>query len=214
MDHGVRWATGRELATIDYPVPRYSGRLGRQLRQPGRRFQRRDGVREGFPAGGGAAVANGGEHYPGVVLHALTVSALTFRNGCWRKTGSTTALPVCKPMALATLRNGGRHGQRRWTRDHHRPNTIDSAGTLKCQSGMAMAMPWTWVSWFPAWNRRVLDSRRRRGMDAHDGATCSFYFKTTEPVLTPTVAVPNMSPGNETSATCYCGSCTSTSLVC
>ncbi len=53
------------------------------------------------------------------------------------------------------------------------------------------------------------------GMDAHDGATCTLYFKTTEPGTDSNRGrAEYVGAGDENSASCYCGSCNEHLALC
>ena len=72
--------------------------------------------------------------------------------------------------------------------------TIDSAGTLKCQSGMGHGDAMDVTELVPGKGISVFSIHEGEGgMDAHDGATCSFYFKPRSPARTQIVAAPSMS---------------------
>jgi hypothetical protein len=210
--------TGKERATIDYPVPR--GTVTSWGDGYGNRVDRFNGgfafVKDGT---GAAAVANG---LPSIIqgrgyYTRLTVSALTYRNGVLAKNwvyDSVTSLQSTgagdhSEMAADTDGDGGQEiitGQ----------TTIDSAGTLKCQSGMGHGDAMDVTELVPGKGIAVFSIHEGQGgMDAHDGATCTSYFKTTEPGTDSNRGRADyVGTGNEDSASCYCASCTEHQALC
>jgi hypothetical protein len=210
--------TGKERATIDYPVPR--GNVSSWGDAYGNRVDRFNGgfafVKDGT---GAAAVANG---LPSIIqgrgyYTRLTVSALTYRNGVLAKNWVYDSVTTLNPegagdhseMAADTDGDGGQEiitGQ----------STIDSAGTLKCQSGMGHGDAMDVTELVPGKGISVFSIHEGEGgMDAHDGATCTSYFKTTEPGTDSNRGRADyVGTGNEDSASCYCASCTEHQALC
>ncbi len=163
---------------------------------------------------GGAGVANG---LPSIITGRgyytrTTISALTYRNGVLAKNWvyDSVARTLCK------VNGGGDHSEMAADMDGDGgqeiitgATTIDSDGNFKCQSGMGHGDAMDVGELVPGKGISVFSIHEGLGgMDAHDGATCTSYFKTTKPASTPIVAVPNMSArATKTSASCYCGSC-------
>jgi len=168
---------------------------------------------------GAAAVANG---LPSIIqgrgyYTRLTVSALTYRNGVLAKNWVYDSVTTLNPegagdhseMAADTDGDGGQEiitGQ----------STIDSAGTLKCQSGMGHGDAMDVTELVPGKGISVFSIHEGEGgMDAHDGATCTSYFKTTEPGTDSNRGrAEYVGTGNEDSASCYCASCTEHQALC
>jgi hypothetical protein len=170
-------ATGKELATIDYPVPR--GDVPSWGDPYGNRVDRFNGgvasVKDGGVANGLPSIIQGRGYYTRV-----TVSALTFRNGVLATNwvyDSVTSFPNGggdhSEMAADTDGDGGQEiitG----------PLTIDSGGTLKCNSGMGHGDAMDVGELVPGKGISVFSVHESLGgMDAHDGATCKSYFATT-----------------------------------
>ncbi|MGB8297074.1 MAG: rhamnogalacturonan lyase, partial [Polyangia bacterium] len=94
--------------------------------------------------------------------------------------------------------------------------TISSEGKLQCQSGMGHGDAMDVSELVPGKGIAVFSIHEGEGgMDAHDGATCTFYFKTTEPGTDSNRGrAEYVATGNETSASCYCGSCNVHQALC
>ena len=216
--------TGRELATIDYPVLR--GTVGDWGDSYGNRVDRFNGgmaFAKDFPAGGGAAVANG---RPSIIQQRgyytrTTVSALTYRNGVLA-TNWVFDYPGC--YGGGTLPIGcGDHSCMAADVDGDGAQeivpgaiTISSDGKFMCDSGMGHGDAMDVGSLVPGKGIAVFSIHESLGgMDAHDGATCASYFAVTEPsVGSNRGRAEYVGPGNETSATCYCSGCTEHIALC
>ena len=200
-------ATGKELATIDYPVPRgLASDWGDTFGNRADRFNGGFAFVKDFPADGGPAVANG---LPSIITGRgyyarTTVSALTFRNGA-------LATNWVYDSVTSFANGGGDHSEMAADTDGDGgqeiitgPLTIDSAGTLKCNSGMGHGDAMDVGELVPGKGISVFSVHEALGgMDAHDGATCTSYFAITN------LAVPTgrgraeyVGVGNEDSASC------------
>jgi hypothetical protein len=170
-------ATGAELATVEYPVLYGSSTTAVWGDANGNRSQRFNG---GFAFVKDNGVANG---LPSIIQSRgyytrLTVSALTFRNGVLAKNwvyDSVTNLGQYgagshSQMAADTDGDGGQEiitGQ----------TTIDSSGTLKCQTGLGHGDAIDVGELIPGKGITVFQIHESLGgEDAHDGATCKVYF--------------------------------------
>jgi hypothetical protein len=206
-------ATGKELATIDYPVPR--GNVSSWGDSNGDRANRFNGgfafVKDGGVANGLPSIITGRGYYT-----RTTVSALTFRNGVLANNwvyDSVTSFPNSggdhSEMAADTDGDGGQEiitG----------PLTIDSAGTLRCDSGMGHGDAMDVGELVPGMGISVFSIHEALGgMDVHDGATCKSYFAITEPGIPSNRGrAEYVGAGNETSASCYCESCSMKQVLC
>ena len=171
--------TGKELATVDYPVQR--GNVGDWGDTYGNRLDRYNGgmawVKDGGVATGRPSVIQQRGYYS-----RLTVSAYTWRDGALAKNwtyDSVTAVPLGGgDHSLMAADTDGDFGQEIITG----ARTIDSAGTLKCDAktghGDAMhigeLVVGKGISVFSV-------HESLGGMDCHDGATCKEYFNITSP---------------------------------
>jgi hypothetical protein len=200
--------TGKELATINHPVPR--GDVSSWGDAYGNRVDRFNGgfafVKDGT---GATAVANG---LPSIIqgrgyYARTTVSALTFRNGVLANNwvyDSVTSFQygggTHSEMAADTDGDGGQEIVTG-------PLTIDSAGTLKCNSGMGHGDAMDVGELVPGKGISVFSIHEGEGgMDAHDGATCNSYFAITNPgVDTPRGRAEYVGTGDESSASCSAG---------
>jgi hypothetical protein len=209
--------TGKERATIDYPVPR--GTVTSWGDGYGNRVDRFNG---GFAFVSDSASGNKAMGLPSIIqgrgyYTRLTVSALTYRNGVLAKNwvyDSVTSLQSTgagdhSEMAADTDGDGGQEiitGQ----------TTIDSTGVFKCQSGMGHGDAMDVTELVPGKGISVFSIHEGQGgMDAHDGATCKSYFKTTEPGTDSNRGrAEYVGVGNENSASCYCGSCNVHQALC
>jgi hypothetical protein len=171
--------TGKELATVDYPVQR--GNVGDWGDTYGNRLDRYNGgmawVKDGGVATGRPSIIQQRGYYS-----RLTVSAYTWRDGIFAKNwiyDSVTAVPLGGgDHSLMAADTDGDFGQEIITG----ARTIDSAGTLKCDAktghGDAMhigeLVVGKGISVFSV-------HESLGGMDCHDGATCKEYFNITSP---------------------------------
>jgi hypothetical protein len=194
-------ATGKELATVGYPVPR--GNVSDWGDSSGNRADRFNGgfafVKDGGVATGLPSMITGRGYYT-----RTTVSALTFRNGVLANNwvyDSVTSFPNGggdhSEMAADTDGDGGQEiitG----------PLTIDSAGTLKCNSGMGHGDAMDVGELVPGKGIAVFSIHEGLGgMDAHDGATCNSYFAITNPgVETGRGRAEYVGVGDENGASC------------
>jgi hypothetical protein len=158
---------------------------------------------------GATAVANG---LPSIIqgrgyYTRTTVSALTFRNGVLANNwvyDSVTSFQygggTHSEMAADTDGDGGQEIVTG-------PLTIDSAGTLKCNSGMGHGDAMDVGELVPGKGISVFSIHEGEGgMDAHDGATCNSYFAITNPgVDTPRGRAEYVGTGDESSASCSAG---------
>ncbi|MGB8298496.1 MAG: rhamnogalacturonan lyase [Polyangia bacterium] len=174
--------TGKELATIDYPVPRgvvtswgdgYGNRVDRF--NGGMAFVKQKGVATGQPN-----IIQQRGYYT-----RLTVSALTWSGGTlaqnWifdsNNTGNSKAAGGGDHSCMAAdVDNDG--GQEIITG----ATTIESDGTFKCSSGMGHGDAMHIGELVVGKGISVFTVHETYGgMDCHDGATCSFYFNITSP---------------------------------
>jgi hypothetical protein len=195
-------ATGRELATIDYPVPR--GAVSDWGDTSGNRANRFNGgfafVKDGGVATGLPSIITGRGYYT-----RTTVSALTYRNGVLATNwvyDSVTSFP----------NGGGNHSETAADTDSDGgqeiitgPLTIDSAGTLKCNSGMGHGDAMDVGELVPGKGISVFSIHEGfGGMDAHDGATCKSYFAITSPGMdTSRGRAEYVGAGDENGASCF-----------
>lgn len=217
---GPEWITvfrgtdGKELATIDYPVPR--GSVGAWGDTYGNRVDRFNGgfafVKDGGVASGLPSIIQGRGYYT-----RLTVSALTFRNGVLAKnwvydsvsTLQNTGAGAHSEMAADVDGDGGQEiitGQ----------TTINSDGTIRCQSGFGHGDAIDATELIPGKGITVFSIHEGQGgSDAHDGSTCKPYYENTEPgVDSNRGRAEYVGAGNENGASCYCGSCASHQQLC
>jgi hypothetical protein len=174
--------TGKELATMAYPVPRgnvgdwgdtYGNRLDRY--NGGMAFVKDKGVATGLPS-----IIQQRGYYT-----RLTMSALTWRGG----TLALNWLFDSNGAGNSKAAGGGDHscmtadvdgdlGQEIITG----ATTISSDGTFKCSSGMAHGDAMHVGELVVGKGISVFTVHETYGgMDCHDGATCSFYFNITSP---------------------------------
>jgi hypothetical protein len=204
---GPEWVTvfrgsdGKELATVDYPVPR--GDVGAWGDTYGNRVDRFNGgiafVKEGGVATGRPSIIQSRGYYT-----RTTVSSLTFRNGVLAKNwvyDSVTSFQY----------GGGTHSQMAADVDGDGgqeiltgPLTIDSGGTLKCNSGYGHGDAMDAAELVPGKGIAVFQIHESLGgMDCHDGATCKAYFLITNPGVDANRGrAEYVGVGNETSASC------------
>ncbi len=220
---GPEWLTvfsgadGSELDTIEYPVLYGSRNWGDSNGNRSQRFNGGFAFVKDVPAGGGAAVANG---LPSIIQQRgyytyLTVSALTFRNGALAKNwvyDSVTTIPngggdhSC--MAADVDGDGAQEiipGAR----------TINSDGTFKCDSGMGHGDAMDIAPLIPGKPMVTFSIHESLGgSDAHDSATCTFYYKITNPGTDANRGrAEYVGAGDETSASCNGGGATGLCLT-
>lgn len=206
--------TGKEMATVNYPVPR--GTVSSWGDSYGNRVDRFNGgfafVKDGGTATGRPSIIQGRGYYT-----RLTISALTWRNGTLANnwiydsvtTLNTNGAGDHSEMAADT---DGDLGQEIITGQ----TTISSSGALQCQSGMGHGDAMDVGELVPGKGITVFSIHEGEGgMDAHDGATCSFYFKTTESgVDSNRGRAEYVGTGDENSASCSCASCNEKQALC
>ncbi len=200
-------ATGKELATINYPVPR--GTVSAWGDTYGNRVNRFNGgfafVKDGGVAKGLPSIIQGRGYYT-----RLTVSALTYRNGVLAKNwvyDSVTSLQATgagahSEMAADVNSDGAQEiitGQ----------TTINSDGTLRCQSGFGHGDAIDVTELIPGKGITVFSIHEGQGgSDAHNASTCTPYYENTQPgVDSNRGRAEYVGPGNENGASCYCASC-------
>jgi hypothetical protein len=201
-------ATGKELATIDYPVLR--GNVSDWGDSYGNLVDRFNGgvafVKD-VPAGGGAGVANG---LPSIISGRgystrMTISALTFRNGVLAKNwiyDRQTALDANgsgNPWEAAADVDGD--GAQEIITG---PSTISSDGKLMCDTGLGMGDAMDVGVLIPGKGIAVFSLHDALGgEDVHDGATCAPYFSITNPGQAVVGGRAEfVGTGDETSASC------------
>jgi hypothetical protein len=194
--------TGAERATIEYPVLYASHSWGDTN---GNRSQRFNGgfafVKDGGVATGLPSIIQQRGYYT-----VLTVSALTFRDGVLAKNwvyDSVTSIPngggdhSC--MAADVDGDGAQEiipGAR----------TINSDGTFKCDSGMGHGDAMDIAALIPGKPIVTFSIHESLGgSDAHDAATCTFYYKITGGGDANRGRADYVGAGDETSASCNGG---------
>jgi hypothetical protein len=201
-------ATGAERATIEYPVLYASRDWGDSN---GNRSQRFNGgfafVKDKGIATGLPSIITGRGYYTSV-----TVSALTFRNGVLAQNWVYDSVTSFYDSTGITVIGGGDHSEMAADTDGDLgqeivtgPLTIDSAGSLRCNSGMGHGDAMDVAPLIPGQGIVVFSIHESLGgMDAHDGATCASFFAITNPGTdTNRGRAEYVGPGNETSASCY-----------
>ncbi len=198
--------TGKELATVDYPVQRgvvtawgdgYGNRVDRF--NGGMAYVTDNGVVTGRPS-----IIQQRGYYS-----RMTISAYTWRDGVLAKNwiyDSVTAIPNGGgDHSLMAADTDGDLGQELITGAY----TISSKGAFQCTSAMGHGDAMDIGELVPGKGITVFSIHEGLGgMDAHNGATCAFYFKTTEQGTDSNRGRADyIGPGDENSATCYCGSC-------
>jgi hypothetical protein len=193
-------ATGAEKDTIEYPVLYASHSWGDSN---GNRSHRYTGgfafVKDGGVANGLPSAISGRGYYT-----VLTVSAMTFRNGVLAKNwvyDSVTSIPNgggCHSCMAADVDGDGAQEIIPGAR------TINSDGTFKCDSGMGHGDAMHVSELVKGKGISVFSVHESLGgMDCHDGATCSFYFKVTQPGTDTGRGVAEyVNAGDLTAATC------------
>jgi hypothetical protein len=199
-------ATGRELATIDYPVPRgdvsawgdgYGNRSDRF--SGGMAFVKDGGVANGLPS----IIQSRG------IYTRVTVSALTFRNGVLANNWVYDSVTSFANSAGAII-GGGDHSQMAADTDGDGgqeiitgPLTIDSGGTLKCNSGMGHGDALHVGELIVGKGISVFSVHESMGgYDVHDGATCAPYVTVTGTGENGRGVADYVSPDDITAATC------------
>jgi hypothetical protein len=209
-------ATGKELATMNYPVPR--GTVSSWGDSYGNRLDRYNGgfafVKDGGAATGRPSIIQQRGYYT-----RLTVSALTWRNGAlalnWlfdsNGSGNSKAAGGGDHSCMAADTDGDL-GQEIITG----ATTIASNGTFQCSSGMGHGDAMDIAELVPGKGISVFSIHEDQGgMDTHDGATCSSYFKNTESgVDSNRGRAEYVGTGDESSASCSCASCTVKEAFC
>jgi hypothetical protein len=196
-------ATGKELATVDYPVPRgdvsswgdaYGNRVDRF--NGGVAFVKDKGVANGLPS-----IIQGRGYYT-----RLTVSALTYRAGVlaqnWIFDGDAAGNSKANgggdhsEMAADTDGDGGQEIITGAT-------TIDSSGTFKCSSGQGHGDAMHISELVVGKGISVFSVHETvGGGDCHDGATCTLYFNVTGGGDNGRGAADYVGVGDETGASC------------
>jgi hypothetical protein len=211
---GPEWLTvfsgvdGSELDTVEYPVLYGSRNWGDPNGNRSHRYNGGFAFVKDFPAGGGAAVANG---LPSIIQERgyytqLTVSALTFRKGVLAKNwvyDSVTSIP----------NGGGDHSCMTADVDGDGAQeiipgarTINSDGTFKCDSAMGHGDAMDIAPLIPGKPMAVFSIHESLGgSDAHDAATCTFYYKLTGGGDANRGRADYVGAGDETSASCNGG---------
>jgi len=205
---GPEWLTvfsgvdGSELDTVEYPVLYASHSWGDTN---GNRSHRYNGgfafVKDGGVATGLPSIIQERGYYT-----VLTVCALTFRNGVLAKNwvyDSVTSIP----------NGGGDHSCMAGDVDGDGAQefipgayTINSDGTFKCSSGMGHGDAMDVAQLIPGKPLAVFSIHESLGgSDAHDGATCTFYYKITGGGDANRGRADYVGAGDETSASCNGG---------
>jgi hypothetical protein len=208
--------TGAELDTMDFPVPRgdvsawgdsYGNRVDRF--NGGFSFVKDNGVATGLPS-----AIQGRGYYT-----RLTVSAITYRSGKIAQNWVYDSVTTLNPNGTG----GGCHSEMTADTDGDLgmeiipgESTIDSAGTLKCQTGLGHGDAMDVSELVPDAGMTTFQIHEGMGgMDAHTSATCKTYFVTTEPGTDSNRGRADyVGTGDETSASCYCGSCNEHLALC
>jgi hypothetical protein len=204
--------TGKELATVNYPVPR--GNVGDWGDTYGNRLDRYNGGIAFVSDTGTGKTATG---RPSIIQQRgyytrLTMSAYNWRDGALTKVWTFDSNDAANSKAVGQ----GDHSAMAADVDGDLaqeiltgPLTIGSDGTWHCSSGMGHGDAFDVSELVPGKGMTAFSIHEGSGgMDAHDANTCTFYFKTTEAgVDSNRGRADYIGPGDETSATCYCGSC-------
>jgi rhamnogalacturonan endolyase len=206
---GPEWVTvfrgsdGKELATVDYPVPRgtvtawgdgYGNRVDRF--NGGIAFVKENGVATGRPS-----IIQGRGYYT-----RLTVSSLTYRNGVLAKNWVFDGDAAGNSKA----NGGGDHSEMAADTDGDGgqeiitgATTIDSAGTFKCSSGQGHGDAMHIGELVVGKGISVFSVHETvGGGDCHDGATCTLYFNVTGGGDNGRGAADYVGVGDETAASC------------
>jgi hypothetical protein len=206
---GPEWITvfrgsdGKELATVDYPVPR--GTVTAWGDGYGNRVDRFNGgmafVKEGGVATGKPSIIQGRGYYT-----RLTVSSLTYRNGVLAKNWVFDGDAAGNSKA----NGGGDHSEMAADTDNDGgqeiitgATTIDSSGTFKCSSGQGHGDAMHISELVVGKGISVFTVHETvGGGDCHDGATCTLYFNVTGGGDNGRGAADYVGVGNETAASC------------
>ena len=204
--------TGKELATVAYPVPR--GTVSSWGDSYGNRLDRYNGG-IAFVSDTGTGKTSTGR--PSIIQQRgyytrLTMSAYNWRDGALTKVwifdsnnaGNSAAAGQGDHSAMAADVDGDL-AQEILTG----PLTIGSDGSFHCSSGMGHGDAFDATELVPGKGITAFSIHEGSGgMDAHNADTCAFYFKTTEPgVDSNRGRADYVGAGDETSASCYCSSC-------
>jgi FG-GAP repeat. len=177
--------TGKELATVAYPVPR--GNVGDWGDTYGNRLDRYNGGMAFVSDTGTGKTATG---RPSIIQQRgyytrLTVSAYNWRDGAltkvWIFDSNVAANSKAKGQGDHSCMAGdvdGDGAQEILTG----PLTIGSDGTFKCSTGMGHGDAMHAGELVKGKGLSVFSVHEGQGgMDCHDGATCTFYFNVTQP---------------------------------
>jgi hypothetical protein len=199
--------TGKELDTIEYPFLRSAAtNWGDTTGNRQDRFNGGFAFTKDVGAAGGAGVANG---LPSIIsgrgyYTRLTVSSMIYRSGVlaknWVYDSVTTFANGAGDHSEMAADVDGDGGQEVITG----ASTIDSAGTLKCNSGQGHGDAMDASELIPGKGITVFSIHESLGgQDSHDGATCKLNFNITNPGQdTGRGRAEYVSAGNETIASC------------
>jgi len=204
--------TGKELATVNYPVPR--GNVGDWGDTYGNRLDRYNGGIAFVSDTGTGKTATG---RPSIIQQRGYYTRLTMSAYNWRD-GALTKVWTFDSNVAANSKAAGQGDHSAMAADVDGdgaqeiitgPLTIGSDGTWHCSSGMGHGDAFDATELVPGKGISVFSIHEGSGgMDAHDANTCTFYFKTTEPgVDSNRGRAEYVGPGNENTASCYCSSC-------
>jgi hypothetical protein len=211
--------TGKELATVDYPVPR--GVVTSWGDGYGNRVDRFNGGMAFVSDTGTGKTATG---RPSIIQQRgyytrLTMSAYNWRDGALTKAWIFDSNDSANSKAVGQ----GDHSAMAADVDGDLAQeiltgalTIGSDGTWHCSSGMGHGDAFDVSELVPGKGMTAFSIHEGMGgMDAHNADTCAFYFKTTESgVDSNRGRADYVGPGDETSASCYCGSCNEHLALC
>ena len=211
--------TGKELATVAYPVPR--GTVSSWGDSYGNRLDRYNGGIAFVSDTGTGKTATG---RPSIIQQRgyytrLTMSAYNWRDGALSKVWIFDSNDAANSKAAGQ----GDHAAMAADVDGDLaqeiltgPLTIGSDGTFHCSSGMGHGDAFDVTELVPGKGMTAFAIHEGQGgMDAHNADTCAFYFKTTESgVDSNRGRADYVGPGDETSASCYCGSCNVHQALC
>jgi rhamnogalacturonan endolyase len=211
--------TGKELATVAYPVPR--GTVSSWGDSYGNRLDRYNGG-IAFVSDTGTGKTSTGR--PSIIQQRgyytrLTMSAYNWRDGALTKVWTFDSNDAANSKAVGQ----GDHSAMAADVDGDLaqeiltgPLTIGSDGTWHCSSGMGHGDALDVAELVPGKGMTAFSIHEGQGgMDAHNADTCAFYFKTTESgVDSNRGRADYVGAGDETSATCYCGSCNEHIALC
>jgi hypothetical protein len=195
--------TGKELDTVDYPVPR--GNVGDWGDTYGNRVDRFNGgiafVKENGVATGRPSIIQGRGYYT-----RLTVSSLTYRNGVLAKNWVFDGNAAGNSKA----NGGGDHSEMAADTDGDGgqeiitgATTINSDGTFKCSTGQGHGDAMHIGELVVGKGISVFTVHETvGGGDCHDGATCTMYFNKTGGGDNGRGAADYVGVGDETAASC------------